>query len=144
MSQLSDLHQKLAKAQSSVNSTPASVPTLKEKDTGTGTQKVSQTESGISYRLTLCLHQKEKEEKKKDDNQLAKSVKDRFVRCLCDSFYSDSYVSTRIAVKAPHGLIAQVIKDVQPTPLQPRFLYQRRPLPGPIPSPLLLGMWYIR
>ena len=144
MSQLSDLHQKLAKAQSSVNSTRASVPTLKEKDTGTGTQKVSQPGPSINYRLTLCLQQKEKEEKKKDDNQLAKSVKDRFVRCLCDSFYSDSYVSTRIAVEAQHGLIAQVIKDVQPTPLQPRFLHQKRPLPGPIPSPLLLGIWYIR
>ncbi|KIJ90495.1 hypothetical protein K443DRAFT_686728 [Laccaria amethystina LaAM-08-1] len=79
VSQLSDLHQKLAKAQSSVNSTRAPVPTLKEKETGTGTQK-----------------QKEKEEKKKEDNQLAKSVKD----------------STRIAVEAQHGLIAQVIKDV--------------------------------
>ena len=140
MSQLSDLHQKLAKAQSSVNSTRASVPTLKEKDTGTGTQKVSQTESGINYRLTLCL-QREREERKKDDNQLAKSVKDRFVRCLCDSFYSDSYVSTRIAVEAQHGLIAQVIKDVQPTPLQPRFVHQKCPLPGPIPSLLFLGIW---
>jgi COP9 signalosome complex subunit 5 len=40
--------------------------------------------------------QKEKEEKKKEDNQLAKSVKD----------------STKIAVEAQHGLIAQVIKDV--------------------------------
>ena len=100
MSQLSDLHQKLAKAQSSVNSTRATVPTLKEKDTGTGTQRVSQTEPSINYRLTLCLQQKEKEEKKKDDNQLAKSVKDRFVHCLCNSFYSDCYVSTRIAVEA--------------------------------------------
>ena len=44
------------------------------------------------------------------------------MRCLCDSFYSDSYVSTRIAVEAQHALIAQVIKDVQPTPPQPRLL----------------------
>lgn len=112
MSQLSDLHQKLAKAQSSVNSTRAPVPTLKEKDTGTGTQKVSATEFSINYCLNLCPQQKEKEEKKKDDNQLAKSVKDRFVRCFFDSFYADSDVSTRIAVEAQHGLIAQVIKDV--------------------------------
>ena len=144
MSQHSDLHQKLAKAQSFVNSTRAPVPILKEKDAGTGTQKVSQSKATINYCLTLCLQQKEKEEKKKDDNQLAKSVKDRFVRCLCDSFYSDSYVSTRIAVETQHGLIAQVIKDVQPTPLQPRFLHRKRPLPGPIPSPRLLGMWHIR
>jgi COP9 signalosome complex subunit 5 len=112
VSQLSDLHQKLAKAQSSVNSTRAPVPTLKEKETGTGTQKVSQSESSINHFLTLCPQQKEKEEKKKEDNQLAKSVKDRFVRCFCNSFYADCYVSTRIAVEAQHGLIAQVIKDV--------------------------------
>ena len=67
MSQLSDLHQKLTKAQSSVNSTWATVPTLKEKDAGTGTQKASKTEPSINYHLTLCLQQKEKEEKK-DDN----------------------------------------------------------------------------
>jgi len=40
--------------------------------------------------------QKEKDKEKKDDNQLAKSVKD----------------STKIAVEAQHGLISQVIKDV--------------------------------
>ncbi|KAF8166253.1 JAB1/Mov34/MPN/PAD-1 ubiquitin protease-domain-containing protein [Pholiota molesta] len=59
VSQLSDLHQKLAKAQNSVASTRASAPTLKEKDTSASAQK-----------------QKEKEEKKKEDNQLTKSVKD--------------------------------------------------------------------
>jgi len=74
VSQLADLHQKLTKAQGSVSTTRASVPTIKEKDG----------------------KQKEKEEKKKEDNQLAKSVKD----------------STKIAVEAQHGLIAQVIKDV--------------------------------
>jgi len=79
VSQLSDLHQKLSKAQTSVGTTRAIVPTLKEKEGGSGAAK-----------------QKEKEEKKKDENQLAKSVKD----------------STKIAVEAQHGLIAQVIKDV--------------------------------
>ncbi|KAF8157102.1 JAB1/Mov34/MPN/PAD-1 ubiquitin protease-domain-containing protein [Crassisporium funariophilum] len=79
VSQLSDLHQKLAKAQTSVSTTKATVPSLKEKDAASAVQK-----------------QKEKEEKKKEDNQLAKSVKD----------------STKIAVEAQHGLISQVIKDV--------------------------------
>ncbi|KAJ3512408.1 hypothetical protein NLJ89_g3542 [Agrocybe chaxingu] len=77
VSQLSDLHQKLSKAQSSVAQTRASAPTLKDKEGSAGKQK-------------------EKEEKKKEDNQLTKSVKD----------------STKIAVEAQHGLIAQVIKDV--------------------------------
>jgi COP9 signalosome complex subunit 5 len=72
--QLSDLHQKLAKAQNTISTTKPVVPSLKE-----------------------ALHkQKEKEKEKKEDNQLAKSVKD----------------STKIAVEAQHGLISQVIKDV--------------------------------
>ncbi|KAJ7210504.1 JAB1/Mov34/MPN/PAD-1 ubiquitin protease-domain-containing protein [Mycena pura] len=73
VSQLADLHQKLSKAQGSVASTRAAVPVLPEQAT-----------------------KKEKEDKKKEDNQLAKSVRD----------------STKIAVEAQHGLIAQVIKDV--------------------------------
>ncbi|KAG6884932.1 hypothetical protein C0993_007196 [Termitomyces sp. T159_Od127] len=56
VSQLSDLHQKLSKAQSSVGSTRAPVPSAKDKE---GNSKG-----------------KEKEERKKEDNQLAKSVKD--------------------------------------------------------------------
>jgi COP9 signalosome complex subunit 5 len=79
VSQLADLHQKLAKAQNSVATTRASAPSLKEKDPSTAAQK-----------------QKEKEEKKKEDNQLTKGVRD----------------STKIAVEAQHGLIAQVLKDV--------------------------------
>jgi len=76
VSQLSDLHQKLAKAQVVVSGTRASVPTLKDG--------------------TLSVLQGKKEEKKKEDSQLAKSVKD----------------STKIAIEAQHSLIAQVIKDV--------------------------------
>ncbi|KAJ6577298.1 Mov34-domain-containing protein [Mycena capillaripes] len=76
VSQLSDLHQKLAKAQSAVASTRAAVPVLPESQN--------------------FAAKKEKEDKKKEDNQLAKSVRD----------------STKIAVEAQHGLIAQVIKDV--------------------------------
>uniref|UniRef100_A0A8H8CFE3 COP9 signalosome complex subunit 5 n=1 Tax=Psilocybe cubensis TaxID=181762 RepID=A0A8H8CFE3_PSICU len=79
VSQLTDLHQKLAKAQNSVANTRATAPTIKDKDISVASQK-----------------QKEKEEKKKEDNQLTKGVKD----------------STKIAVEAQHGLIAQVIKDV--------------------------------
>nr|GAT57603.1 predicted protein [Mycena chlorophos] len=73
VSQLADLHQKLSKAQSSVASTRAAIPVLPEN-----------------------AAKREKEEKKKEDNQLAKSVRD----------------STKIAVEAQHGLIAQTIKDV--------------------------------
>lgn len=58
VSQLSDLHQKLAKAQNSVGTTRATAPALKEKD--------------------AAQKQKEKDEKKKEDNQLTKSVKDRY------------------------------------------------------------------
>ncbi|KAK0461144.1 JAB1/Mov34/MPN/PAD-1 ubiquitin protease-domain-containing protein [Desarmillaria tabescens] len=76
VSQLSDLHQKLSKVQTSVTNTRAPIPILQDKE-GSASKK-------------------EKEEKKKEDNQLAKSVKD----------------STKIAVEAQHGLIAQVIKDV--------------------------------
>ncbi|KAK7032927.1 MPN domain-containing protein [Favolaschia claudopus] len=76
VSQLADLHQKLAKAQSSVTSTRAPVPILPDSQN--------------------FAAKKEKEDKKKEDNQLAKSVRD----------------STKIAVEAQHGLIAQVIKDV--------------------------------
>jgi len=79
VSQLSDLHQKLAKAQSSVTSTRAPMPTLpKDKDDKS------------------VLGNLKKDEKKKEENQLAKSVRD----------------STKIAVEAQHGLIAQVLKDV--------------------------------
>ncbi|KAF9525229.1 JAB1/Mov34/MPN/PAD-1 ubiquitin protease-domain-containing protein [Crepidotus variabilis] len=77
VSQLTDLHQKLSKAQNAVQSTRAYAPTLKEKEGAAGKQK-------------------EKDEKKREDNQLTKSVRD----------------STKIAVEAQHGLIAQVIKDV--------------------------------
>ncbi|TRM59599.1 JAB1/Mov34/MPN/PAD-1 ubiquitin protease-domain-containing protein [Schizophyllum amplum] len=74
VSQLADLHQKLSKAQTAVGGTRASAPILKGTD-----------------------HKgKEKEEKKREDNQLAKSVKD----------------GTKIAVEAQHGLISQIIKDV--------------------------------
>jgi len=92
VSQLSDLHQKLVKAQASVHSTRAPVPVLQDKDLA-----------------AVNAIKKEKEEKKKEENQLAKSVKD----------------STKIAVEAQHGLIAQVIKDV---------IFSMRPRSGPTSS----------
>lgn len=65
MSQLSDLHQKLSKAQSSVQTTRAQAPTSSVVE-----------EANPSAKATA----KVKDEKKKaDDNQLAKSVKDRYV-----------------------------------------------------------------
>jgi len=73
-SQLNDLHQKLSKAQPVVGSTRAQVPTLKDnKEPG-----------------------KDEKDKRKEENQLTKSVRD----------------STKIAVEAQHGLIAQVLKDI--------------------------------
>ncbi|KAG2140682.1 JAB1/Mov34/MPN/PAD-1 ubiquitin protease-domain-containing protein [Suillus clintonianus] len=77
VSQIVDLHQKLSKAQASVSSTRAPVPTMKGQD-----EKASSAPK--------------KEEKKKEDNQLAKGVKD----------------STKIAAEAQHGLISQVLKDI--------------------------------
>ncbi|KAI0311639.1 JAB1/Mov34/MPN/PAD-1 ubiquitin protease-domain-containing protein [Amylostereum chailletii] len=79
-SQLSDLHQKLAKAVSTVPGTKPTLPTLPQ-DKSTSQKKT---------------------ETKKEDNQLVKTVKD----------------STKIAIEAQHGLIAQVIKDV---------IFSRRP-----------------
>ncbi|TDL24536.1 Mov34-domain-containing protein [Rickenella mellea] len=76
-SQLSDLQQKLTKAQSSVTSSRAPVPQVKDK------------------KMSL-LAAKVYDEKKKEDSQLVKGVKD----------------STKIAAEAQHGLIAQVLKDV--------------------------------
>ncbi|EKM56608.1 uncharacterized protein PHACADRAFT_253814 [Phanerochaete carnosa HHB-10118-sp] len=73
VSQLSDLHQKLAKAGQSVPTSHAPPPVIKEEKT-----------------------LGKKTEKKQEESQLVKSVKD----------------SNKIAVEAQHGLIAQVIKDV--------------------------------
>ncbi|KAF7971334.1 hypothetical protein HWV62_21430 [Athelia sp. TMB] len=89
VSQLSDLHQKLAKAQGAVASTRAPIPSLKDdKMAGPG----------------------KKDDKKKEEHQLAKSVRD----------------STKIAVEAQHGLIAQVLKDV---------IFSMRPRGANVPIP---------
>ncbi|KIP09733.1 hypothetical protein PHLGIDRAFT_18515 [Phlebiopsis gigantea 11061_1 CR5-6] len=74
VSQLSDLHQKLAKAAQSVPTTHAPAPVLKEDKSSLNKNK----------------------DKKADESQLVKSVKD----------------SNKIAIEAQHGLIAQVLKDV--------------------------------
>ncbi|KAG7094179.1 hypothetical protein E1B28_007788 [Marasmius oreades] len=75
VAQLSDLHQKLSKVATGIPNTRATLPPLPEKENSSKT---------------------EKEDKKKEESQLAKSVKD----------------SAKIAVEAQHGLISQVIKDV--------------------------------
>lgn len=77
VSQIVDLHQKLSKAQGSVSNTRAPMPTLKGQE-----EKASSVPK--------------KEEKKKEDNQLAKGAKD----------------STKIAAEAQHGLISQILKDI--------------------------------
>jgi COP9 signalosome complex subunit 5 len=71
VSQLSDLQQKLVKATGSVQSTRPVIPVLKEKE---GASK-----------------QKEKEEKKKEENQLAKSVIDRYVLNSSSPFLYPQY-----------------------------------------------------
>jgi len=75
VSQITDLHEKLARAQTAVGNTRAQAPTLKGQD-DKGSNK--------------------QEDKKKEDNQLTKAVKD----------------SQKIAAEAQHGLISQIIKDV--------------------------------
>lgn len=59
----------------------------------------------------------QKEKKREDDNQLAKSVKDRCVviyKYIRETSINQKpfFYSTKIAVEAQHGLISQVIKDV--------------------------------
>ncbi|KAG2151150.1 JAB1/Mov34/MPN/PAD-1 ubiquitin protease-domain-containing protein [Suillus bovinus] len=77
VSQIVDLHQKLSKAQATVSSTRAPMPIVKGQE-----EKASSVPK--------------KDEKKKEDNQLAKGVKD----------------SIKIAAEAQHGLISQVLKDI--------------------------------
>jgi COP9 signalosome complex subunit 5 len=62
-----------------------------------------------SFRLS------QKSDSKRDvENQLAKNVKDRFVPSSVQGVSTNraSYLSTKIAMEAQHGLIAQVIKDI--------------------------------
>jgi COP9 signalosome complex subunit 5 len=106
-SQLTDLHQKLTKAASNVPQTKPIVPPLPPGEKGSSS-KVREL-----HPLDACVgsdtsRPSQKSESKKDvENQLAKAVKD----------------STKIAMEAQHGLIAQVIKDV---------LFSSRP--GQVPS----------
>jgi COP9 signalosome complex subunit 5 len=76
VSQIVDLHQKLSKAQASVSSTRAPIPAMK------GQEEKASSVPKVNYRLTVCALNahaclSQKEEKKKEDNQLAKGVKDR-------------------------------------------------------------------
>lgn len=75
-------------------------------------------------------HKQQKEQKKPEDNQLAKSVKDRYLLCWSTIILHVlmPWYSSKIAAEAQHGLIAQVLKDV---------IFSRRPglgspaAPGP-------------
>lgn len=67
--------------------------------------------------LYVLSQQKEREKEKKDENQLAKSVKDRcviypFPWIRIERHWQPNHLSTKIAVEAQHGLISQVLKDV--------------------------------
>ncbi|EIW77364.1 Mov34-domain-containing protein [Coniophora puteana RWD-64-598 SS2] len=119
VSQLADLHQKLAKAQGAVASTRAPVPSTKEirdkerealrdgTGTGAGSSRDKEKEaSGAAGKEKEKESTGGKKDGKKEENQLAKAVKD----------------STKIAAEAQHGLIAQVIKDI---------VFSRRPGSGP-------------
>ncbi|KAI9568652.1 JAB1/Mov34/MPN/PAD-1 ubiquitin protease-domain-containing protein [Boletus coccyginus] len=98
VSQIADLHQKLARAQAVVGNTRPSVPTLKGQDEKPFNNK--------------------QEDKKKEGNQLTKTVKDRSAsHCsrpliLKVDLRHCSVYSQRIAAEAQHGLISQVLKDV--------------------------------
>jgi len=89
VSQLSDLHQKLAKATSTIPNTRAQVP-------GIAKQEQQQPSSGGLFSKGKEKEKEEKKEKKKEESQLSKVVRD----------------STKIATEAQHGLIAQVLKDI--------------------------------
>jgi hypothetical protein len=80
VSQLTDLHAKLSKAQAAVQQTRASAPALrdtepKEKEKAGAAPAPASAPSGSSK-----SERKEKDEKKREENQLAKSVRDR---CAC-------------------------------------------------------------
>lgn len=74
VSQLSDLQQKLAKAAQTVPSSHAPQPVIKEEKT---LAKVRSSSSPILLFITLVILQKN--EKKQEESQLVKSVKDRYV-----------------------------------------------------------------
>jgi COP9 signalosome complex subunit 5 len=111
------LHEKLARAQSAVGNTRAPVPTLKGQDEKVSNNKVSYTSQFNPKRLFL-RDVLQHEDKKKEDNQLTKTVKDRFVsRRPCPPISEtdtrrDSIRSQKIAAEAQHGLISQILKDV--------------------------------
>jgi hypothetical protein len=64
---------------------------MKEKDAVTAAQKVSTPYSTAGPGSSFSFQQKEKEEKKKEDNQLTKSVKDRFASLLLLDFLLNDF-----------------------------------------------------
>lgn len=125
-SQLTDLHQKLTKAASNVPQTKPIVPPLPPGEKGSSS-KVRELHPHDACVESDTFRPSQKSESKKDvENQLAKAVKDRFVPAFFlerRASLQSSNLSTKIAMEAQHGLIAQVIKDV---------LFSSRP--GQVPS----------
>lgn len=127
VSQLTDLHQKLAKAESAVAGTKATLPNLKEingkgkeGDSGTNT-KVSIVIPFLEFcHMKLMRRSCSVDREEEGFREPASKERERQVRQLLWSlqqFPSKSDMlfacsSTKIAIEAQHGLIAQVIKDV--------------------------------
>ena len=112
VSQLQDLHAKLGKAISAIPNTRATLPNAK------GDAKVS---TGKNTKIKEPDDKKDAAagEKKKDESQLVKGVRDRCVTLLIVRQLFDFSLTTtprpysaKIAMEAQHGLIAQVLKDL--------------------------------
>jgi COP9 signalosome complex subunit 5 len=109
---LQDLGAKLGKAISGIPNTRATLPNAKgdvKASTGKST-KVKETEDKKDAAAG---------EKKKEESQLVKGVRDRCVTLLIVRQYFDLVprlcprpYSAKIAMEAQHGLIAQVLKDL--------------------------------
>lgn len=109
-SQLADLAQKLTKAQTAISSTKAPAPSLKDDKQARVCHSCQLSCDDI---LTVFDIQKE-EKKKEDQNQLLKSVRDRYDICsmALKVTHPARCRSDKIASEGQHGLIAQVLKDV--------------------------------
>lgn len=122
VSQLQDLHAKLGKAISGIPNTRATLPNAKgdAKAPPSKNTKVKESEDKKDAAAG---------EKKKDESQLVKGVRDRCVILLIVRQQFDLVsqlrprpYSAKIAMEAQHGLIAQVLKDLifsSRTELQP-------------------------
>lgn len=107
---MADLHQKLNKAQASIVSTRPIVPALLEKEPS----KVLKIRS-ISVLFISYYHTTEgREEETRGESphkECSGQVRDAQAY-ITTPFADKSAHSTRIAIEAQHGLIAQVLKDI--------------------------------